>query len=361
MAENSGITWTNHTFNPWIGCAKVAAGCANCYAELLMDTRYGKVEWGPNGTRVMTSPSNWAKPLKWDRWARDGVCPVCGGKGVVKHGNSLFACPQCNGKKNIGPYRAKIFCASLADVFEDWTGPVLHHSSIAGKSANVLLRSTDGWVIGDTNDDPRKRVTLDDVRRRLYNELIDRTPHCDWLVLTKRPENIKTMTAAAEVNSQEQADDRNERGELYRRNVWLGASVAEQRDFDANWSPLVKCRDLSPVLWLSAEPLLGPLNLRQALPAELRTKVGQNLLFKIEGIDWVIVGVESAGRQLGRLGEFVSEADWLDGAASVCNQSQLLGVKCYVKQAPIGGRLSHNVNEFPESLRIRDFPIGVAV
>jgi protein gp37 len=33
MAENSSIEWTDHTFNPWRGCAKVHAGCAHCYAE----------------------------------------------------------------------------------------------------------------------------------------------------------------------------------------------------------------------------------------------------------------------------------------------------------------------------------------
>jgi protein gp37 len=49
MGENSAIEWTTHTFNPWIGCTKVAPGCAHCYAEVLMDHRYGKAEWGPTG------------------------------------------------------------------------------------------------------------------------------------------------------------------------------------------------------------------------------------------------------------------------------------------------------------------------
>lgn len=67
MAENTKIEWADHTFNPWMGCTKVGPGCANCYAEALMDTRYGRVEWGAGKPRVRTSPSNWAKPRKWNR------------------------------------------------------------------------------------------------------------------------------------------------------------------------------------------------------------------------------------------------------------------------------------------------------
>ena len=86
--KNSSIEWTDHTFNPWIGCTKVSAGCANCYAETLMDKRLGKVTWGRGNPRVRTSKAYWRQPLAWDREsARAGV-------------------------------RARVFCASLADVFD---------------------------------------------------------------------------------------------------------------------------------------------------------------------------------------------------------------------------------------------------
>ena len=61
MGENSKIEWTDHTFNPWIGCQKVSPGCDHCYAEAMMDHRYGKVEWGPHGERKRTSDANWLK------------------------------------------------------------------------------------------------------------------------------------------------------------------------------------------------------------------------------------------------------------------------------------------------------------
>ena len=98
MAENSKIEWTDHTFNPWMGCTKVSPACTNCYAERDFDHRYKKVKWGPTGTRVVTSDANWRKPLKWNRDA-EGL-----------------------------PVRHRVFCASLADVFEDWDGEMLDHN-----------------------------------------------------------------------------------------------------------------------------------------------------------------------------------------------------------------------------------------
>ena len=68
MAENSKIEWTDHTFNPWIGCQKVSPGCDHCYAESLAK-RYGWVEWGPHGERKRTSEANWKKPRQWARAA----------------------------------------------------------------------------------------------------------------------------------------------------------------------------------------------------------------------------------------------------------------------------------------------------
>jgi protein gp37 len=89
MAEETRIAWTDATLNPWMGCEKVSAGCANCYAETLTTNRMGLSVWGRNGRRQRTSPQNWKKPLKWNRDAE-------------RAGHSL-----------------RVFCASLCDVFED--------------------------------------------------------------------------------------------------------------------------------------------------------------------------------------------------------------------------------------------------
>lgn len=89
MADKTVIAWTDHTFNPWMGCDKVSRGCAHCYAETLTRNRMGLALWGPGGERRVTTPANWRKPLAWDREARAA--------GV----------------------RRRVFCASLCDVFED--------------------------------------------------------------------------------------------------------------------------------------------------------------------------------------------------------------------------------------------------
>src|SRR3990172_1427349 len=121
--ENSQIEWTDHTFNPWWGCEKVSAGCKNCYAETL-DNRYHKANphWGPYSSRKYMSNNYWAQPLKWNDQARKS--------GVKK----------------------KVFCASMADVFED----------------NIIVTSQ---------------------RYKLW-DIIEKTPNLIWQLLTKRPENI---------------------------------------------------------------------------------------------------------------------------------------------------------------------------
>lgn len=241
MAENSKIEWTDNTFNPWIGCTKVSPACKNCYAERDFDYRYGKAKWGPNGTRVITSDANWKKPLAWNRQAAaDGV-------------------------------RTRVFCASLADVFEDWQGPIL---------------SSDGTILGkDYRASAGKhRLTMNDVRQRLF-DLIDATPNLDWLLLTKRTKNIAPMWPAYFPGGyMAEAGAMNQEGQ--RENAWLGTSIENQEWADKRIPELLKCRSLSPVLFLSCEPLVGPVD----LGGFFSDTPGDTF---DPGIDWVITGGES--------------------------------------------------------------------
>ena len=73
MAENSAISWTDHTMNFWWGCSKVGPGCDHCYAETF-DRRVGGDYWGPGVPRRLVK--DWSKPRKWQRQAeRTGVRP----------------------------------------------------------------------------------------------------------------------------------------------------------------------------------------------------------------------------------------------------------------------------------------------
>jgi len=228
MAENTKIEWAHHTFNPWMGCTKVSPACKHCYAERDMDYRYGKVAWGPNGTRVLTGSENWAKPVKWNREAKE--------KGV----------------------RHRVFCASLADVFEDWQGPMLNSQGERG----VVTCADSVWFTNGPVSNCRD-LTMDDVRTQLF-ALIDATPNLDWLLLTKRPENIKKMIPCrTDTSCDGDCADCSLDGSRCRsrKNIWLGCSVENQEYADKRIPELLKCRDLSPVLFLSCEPLLGPVDL----------------------------------------------------------------------------------------------------
>lgn len=71
MSANSKIEWTDHTWNPWMGCTAVSPACDHCYAEDMMDRRYGRVRWGAGEDRARTSSANWREPLKWNRMAKE--------------------------------------------------------------------------------------------------------------------------------------------------------------------------------------------------------------------------------------------------------------------------------------------------
>ncbi len=267
--ENSKIEWTDHTFNPVIGCMKVSAGCTHCYAEALMDKRYGRAQWGPNTRRVRTSSSNWKKPIQWNATAK------------------------ATGR------RAKVFCASLSDVFEDhpdWVQP----------------------------------------RNDLFN-LIAETPHLDWLLLTKRPENINRMVADYAGDCAWLAWN----GVYPRTNIWIGTSVENQEQAEKRIPHLLNVE--APVKFLSCEPLLGPLNLEDlAYEAAGPAWAGYNKL-----VDWIIVGGESGQK---------ARSLQLEWARSLRDQCQAAGTAFFMKQLGGISDKRHDLTDFPEDLRIREFP-----
>lgn len=66
--KHSNIEWTDHTFNPWIGCTKVSPACEHCYAEYLAATRFNWAQWGPLGKRKRIK--TWNAPIKWNKEAQ---------------------------------------------------------------------------------------------------------------------------------------------------------------------------------------------------------------------------------------------------------------------------------------------------
>jgi protein gp37 len=226
VSEHSDITWTDGTFNPWWGCTKVSPGCTNCYAAAF-DKRVGGNHWKPtdehpNGERRFFGEKHWREPLKWNaRAERDGK-------------------------------RMRVFCASMADVFED-------HADLPAERAKL-------WP------------------------LIESTPWLDWLLLTKRPENIRAMVPWPHREPPP--------------NVWLGATV-ENAEYAWRVDELRKVK--AAVRFISYEPALGPI----ADAVDLT------------GIDWIVAGDESGARRR------PAEVQWFADLRDKCERD---GVAFHLKQ-----------------------------
>lgn len=236
MGKISEIEWTDATFNPWWGCEKVSPACAFCYAESTA-ARFMAGLWGsgPGSKRRFFDDRHWNEPVNWNRLAGEGFfreCTECGKREFRKWDRSLppGGLSSCTNSDCLAlpetesvVVRPRIFCASMADVFED-------------------------------------REDLVEHRERLFR-LIDATPNLDWLLLTKRPENIEAQLPRPAGTFP---------------NVWLGTTAENQFYWDTRLPHLMKHAE-APVLFVSAEPLLGPI------------RMGISPAFP----DWVIAGGES--------------------------------------------------------------------
>jgi protein gp37 len=182
MGTRSKIEWTDSTFNPWVGCTKVArargapSACDFCYAEKWAK-RSGQVAWG-NHPRRRTTETYWRSPLSWNSRAR---------LFQTEHGR-----------------RQRVFCASLADVFDNQVDPA--------------------W------------------RADLFN-LIRECDQLDWQILTKRPQNIRKMLPS-------------DWGEGY-PNVWLGTTTEDAIAYRQRASFLLNVP--AAIHFVSYEPAIGPL------------------------------------------------------------------------------------------------------
>ena len=290
MGEATGIEWCDKTFNPWWGCLRVSPGCEHCYAETF-DKRVGGKHWGPatvdpatHKSRRFFGDKHWREPGKWNADAR------------------------------AGDRNARVFCASMADVFEDRADLVPH-------------------------------------RARLF-DLIEQTPCLDWQLLTKRPENMTRLAPAAW-------------GKAWPRNVWAGASVESQEWADRRIPELLRVP--ARIHFVSYEPALAPVDFRE-VPMSDGDTLGNGLFSHKTGagISWVIIGGES--------GPGARPFD-LARARSTIAQCKAAGVACFVKQLgarpiidprydrslpgatrQLRDRKGGDMAEWPEDLRVREFP-----
>lgn len=349
MGKISSIEWLNggHSASPWHGCAEVHEGCDRCYARTMAKRNPGTLGvWGKGGTRVR-SASFWDNCRRWNKAAEKA--------GVVQ---SVFP--------------------SICDPFESWDGPILAPD---GERWHYY-EPRRGWLKFPAymNEQPGARfATMDDLRRDLFS-VIDACPWLRFYLLTKRPQNILKMWGVPEVTPEASAflgfmQSQFGKAVVYRPNVYLLTSVSNQETANAMIPPLLECSDLVPVLGISAEPLLGPVNLERWIGPSSR----------IGKIGWAIVGGESGN------GARDCDVSWI---RSLVQQCKTANVPVFVKQLgsnpteiiknsffdAIGTEnhpprkahheqrrmnLKHDkggdLSEWPEDLRVRQYPTEKAV
>lgn len=240
MGAQTEIAWCDSTFNPWIGCTKISPGCDHCYAERDMDTRRHVAKWGAGNPRKRTTAQYWQQPLHWNV-QRFVECGNCGARGVSmsKVADICDACASTDARQ----VNRRVFCASLADVF-------------------------------DNDVDPQWRIDL--------LELIAKCGNLDWLLLTKRIGNAHEMLDAA---LGEMSHGLTRWEDAPWPHVWIGATIVNQAEADRDIPKLLNVP--ARVKFVSVEPMLGPISLWR----HLRSFPNDG-----NGIDWVIAGGESGPR-----------------------------------------------------------------
>lgn len=281
MAENTKIEWTDHTFNPWEGCQKVGPGCDHCYAE-TRNARYA------GGQAINWGPGAPRRRTSAGNWNKPLAWNANHEAFFAEHGR-----------------RQRVFCASLADVL-------------------------------DNAVDPQWRADL--------FGLIMKTPHLDWLLLTKRIGNVRGMLADL-VHGHDQ--DLTLLDMMPLPNVWIGATVVNQEEADRDIPKLLAVP--AKVRFLSMEPLLGPVDLERACDlaeAQICKGTWKDMADPIKCaaalrrgsvalLDWVIVGGESGP------GARPMHPDW---ARSLRDQCQDAGTDFLFKQWGEWGTAAYNAS-----------------
>lgn len=224
----------------------------------------------------MTSDATWRAPIRWN-----------------------YLADRAREKRRI--------FISLCDPFDDWEGQVEDHN---GQRCTI-----DG-----------KPLTLDILRERMW-ELVDATQNLQWLLFTKRPQNVRRMIAPCVVEPLFNAG----KSLYHRQNVCLAVSISTQSTIDTYVPRLLELRDLFPVIALSIEPMLGAVELGPAL----------------QGLDWVIAGGESGP------GHRSCSVKWIQNVADECCRAS---VAFWCKQD--SDYKSGQQGRIPEALwKIKELPV----
>jgi protein gp37 len=266
MSDKTHIEWTDATWNPTVGCTKVSPGCDHCYAETFVNRFAGTKGFPlPFDQLLLRDESFLTLPLRWREPKR-------------------------------------IFVNSLSDLFHQdvpdaFIAQVFAVMALAPRHTFQLLTKRHGRMRSLLSDpDFRDQVAAEIVGRVVHDGHDDRhlaTAMPDWWPL---------------------------------QNVWLGVSVENQMWADIRIPALLATP--AAVRWISAEPLLGPIDITGWAPADDETR----------WLDWVVVGGESGPKAR------AMRPEWPD---SLLDQCGVLSVPFLFKQwgnwAPVGKRSDRQV------------------
>ena len=286
MADHTRIEWTDATWNPITGCTLVSDGCRHCYAATLAATRLknhpsraGLARLNAAGEAKFTGEvrlnNDWIdQPLRWRKSRRIFVCA---------HGD--------------------LFHEAVPD---EWIDRVFAVMALAPRHVIQVL-------------------TKRPERMREYFSALAASPSRRFDVLLAARRVGATLM---ELQTIEQL-----LATLPLPNVWLGTSVEDQATADARIPHLLATP--ATVRFVSAEPLLGPVDITQPQFGEMHcaARCNGNCLargdeecpdqYDMPKLDWLIVGGES-GRKARPM-----HPDW---ARSLRDQCQDAGIPFFFKQ-----------------------------
>lgn len=296
MAGPSKIEWTEATWNPIVGCTIVSPGCTNCYA-MGMAYRFKDSYLG----------------RKWAGKPAETVARSVNGKAVWT--GQLVLAPD---HILLAPLKRKkptaYFVNSMGDLFhedtpDEWIDRVFAIMALAPQHTFQVLTKRAARMREYFGDDPARRAGI----RRTYDSGL--FPH-GWLPTWPLP------------------------------NVWLGVSAERQQELDERVVDLVATP--ASVRFISAEPLLGPLDVLAALAHAQTTRAGDTVARLLQ---WLIVGSES-GRNARPM-----DPNWAHSLQAQCSAA---GIAFFMKQmSGPGGRAIKDMAAFPPNLQRREMPGGL--
>ena len=309
------ISWTDATWSPVTGCSKVSPGCANCYAETL-SLRFGtsKKPWLPENAaeNVVLHPDRLDAPLHWK-------------KPRLVFVNSMSDLFHENVPDEFIDRVFAVMAITGGERYRCATGSRCEHNDSPGcyhNAGGVKMPVHTYQILTKRPDRMLAYMTAEDRCQRIFDHLNDP----EWSMSFEEPDLI-AMGAGWPLS-----------------NVWLGVSVENQHWADERIPLLLQTP--SAVRFISAEPLLGPVDLVPWLGDDIHEGTSNEADIVVDyGLDWVIVGGESGK------GHRPLDLAW---AQSIKDQCSAAGVAYFMKQD--SGARPGGYDHLPEDLKIQEFP-----